>query len=552
MKFFFLTLLLLLPIIHGEMLCGDSSSIVVPQYNTCGGSNETTTVSWERCCDFNRHTSPMDVCREATHDRPYCTGVDCDGTNLKLSVRFMGNDSPCCMECSAYGDPEARAFNGMEDVWIVCDARLNRNSCRMYKDTCLNLTDPNNNKCKWIAGNAKNSNRWDVGTNGSPCIPDLTEETRMNLIRTGEFGIDLVLGERGVIDMVHISVHGGETYSMSGFGCFDMGMTPWSSEMGSPIPSTWRRVANMNGISTTWFVFDEMSGTTVKILCTRRKKNDERARLNLQHITAPIDSDGEGFCYTGYINDKTGDTDGSVKKHADCIQSNVDSLQACKYLVNLGYTPNELKTCAEEYCSAAYMDNTQCISRLVRRSNEPSRWIEVYCKSLRIQGIENNIRECEKMIRKRGWSVVTRKWGTGVRRLSDMVTSCGSNIEDYAIHKKKPCSNGLYIDVKDMNGEWVPKYFIGSDMPPCNGHVLLNDYLATNIIRVRQCESINDEMCIPLGQCEETPGVEFSLTWDNIGQVDMSSTLCELYNTGVLQCTPDQNGNTEWCFPNNL
>jgi len=517
-------------------------------------------VEWPACCTFDVDRSTQG-CRQHITTGQYCDeGNDASGCsdlgaddiiNLQLTFSEPQNDELCCKSCTCYGDPECVSFDGTPDVWIVCDARGGPNSCRMTKNKCLKMKSPSGGKCQWLSDRLDSKN-WPIGMIGSPCQPDLTrEEIRMNMHTSGSgnkrFKLDLVLGERGIIQKTEFQI-GNKEYTLDANDCFDRsGSNAWT---GDAIPEGWVEGRDPNQRSVTWAVFDSNANVLVKLLCARavEKGTPGNPRINVQEVSVPTSTSGSGFCFSGSISDKKGDNEGSAENHAGCVQNEPTSLQACKFLVDFGYTPNELTRCAHEFCSATALDFDDC-SKMIGSGHDDHKWLETYCEAILANGSipPSERKTCHAETKSLGYDFATQTWGKGHKSHVPEELQCATSISDYELSKKPKCSQGVYIDIL-KDGEWVPRYFVPSKLPPCGGKLSATATQArdlfTHSIAFRQCDVLAEDECAALGSCQPTYGVSFSFDFTNNAR-----SLQGLLDSGVLTCVPNQEGSTTWCLP---
>jgi hypothetical protein len=472
-------------------------------------------------------------------------------------------EQDCCKSCVSYGDPEQVSFDGIYDKWIICDARggSNTDTCRMSKDVCSSLNDHNNNPCVWLAGKKKDSRRWDVGLNGSPCVPDFSQgpAPRLSLLSVPSyFAMDITMGERGIIktaEFDHDDIH----YVFDADMCFDGSPFTTSPVTSATIIKQWP--ASGVDVGITWeMYFDDIY---VQILCVRnvqKKHKIGEARLNIQTLTVPnyvLDNhpDTSGFCKTSQI-ELSGDVNPLTPYlHASCVANRTSALQACKHMVDRAMTPIQLEICAVKFCNSASLSDVsreRCLHELVpaneykkvyqstRGETKATRlWERYYCMSLVHLGMVDKRAECESMVASMGWPFALEKWGTARARHSNTVPICNNstNLDDYRVEFKGPCDTGVFLDV--WNGlEWVPTYFFKDDVCKDTQFVLHESehplLFEGSKIQFRQCDDVENVECVS-NRCTPKAGVYISAEY-----MSVEARLIRLYNEGRLcECSDD-------------
>lgn len=540
-------------------LCGNDPVIIGGSAKrVCGETAMLAGQSWGPCCIFNASSTGA-VCRSWETSESYCANETCDTlTNrdtVSINVVFDGGeeDVQCCKSCTCYGDPECVSFDGSQDVWIPCDARGdNKNTCMVKKSICNKKVGHNGKSCKWIRKGKSNSKGWDMAMFGSPCVPDDddgADPALMTMYETNRLSVNLALGERGIIQEFRMTI-GENFYNLDADACFeDEGDAAWDSS--APIPEEWTHKHTKRAV--TWRVFDQKSNVLAVLLCTRSIKKGVYGppRINVQELTVDNGDRSTGFCASGSIDDKTGDTEGSQAIHKMCHQDRATALQACKFLVSFGSTMNEIELCASVYCSVAAVDSEkECVKKL-GDGQDADPWVDVYCDALMNLGIMSagEKKSCVAQINEQGWDYATNLWDKGYKPALATDDVCGSSIDEYTLDKKGTCDQGVYVDI-EIDGEWVPSYFIPSHFPPCGGNILTTAEVAPelfhNRVAIRQCDPVrSSDVCSELSSCSSTVGVTTSVIYANTGD-----QISELYRNGMLQCVPKEGSDsTTWCFP---
>mmetsp|Transcript_11551 Transcript_11551/g.20478 ORF Transcript_11551/g.20478 Transcript_11551/m.20478 type:complete len:623 (+) Transcript_11551:475-2343(+) len=567
-----------------EGLCGGAATITGDAPGLCSaGANTFGLGEWDPCCALDvRSVENEDKCRRFELGGAYCNetrGEDCstlsssDKWEFSISFKHLAEDVECCSNCVCFGDPECVSFNNVEDLWIPCDARedpfnptpeKSYKSCRIFKDICDGMTDPNGNQCKWIREDGDNSAGWDMGTLGSPCVPDLSkDDITMNMYtsKDNKFSVDLSLGERGIIQRVNTKI-GNSRYSLDANDCFEdvaTGGNPWTGG-----ESDYITLLHNSTTEVEYQVVDVKSMTSMHLLCVRNH-NGAAPRVNVQSLTVLTEDvpSGSGFCVRDSINE-AGDTSDTLLRHHECVATAEEALQACKALVSAGLVDNQLLECATEWCSRAQFaddvdKNKEAREECKRRHNKNDGnnnnvWVSEYCKAVRYQGFSTmNQHNCEDYVKSEGWPVSVEQWTNGMPVAGSPALECGNSLSEYTLDQKEDCVDGVYVevDMDDTDGEdWVAKYFIPATRPPCEGVVLGltadddKDFFIHNV-RITQCDPVAEEACLaPLvATCSKTPGADFEVAFSNTVNV-LSEELVDLYNKGLLQC----NGGGSWCF----
>jgi len=574
-----------------EGLCGGIATTTSPGPDVCGVASQAFgLLEWEPCCFLDIRAEPESAkCRTYELGSAYCSearGQDCsalsseDTLSLSLTVKKLDDDHQCCKSCVCFGDPECVSFHGVEDLWIPCDARedpfhrvdKSRPTCRIYKDICDDLTDPNNNPCQWIRPGSNSSAGWDMAVKGSPCVPDLSAgEITMNMYtsKNGKFAIDLYLGERGIIQQVKVSLES-QKYVLDADRCFDVKeetnkASAWETTSGS-LPSTFSKLDNATGTEVGWQLTDPESDTSVFLLCVRATENVGLPRINVQSLNVlTTDADlGSGFCVDDKILE-AGQTEDTYNRHMACVASDESALQACKFLVSAGLVDNQLDECGASYCTASVLGREECMNgkQGLRVATKNARWVATYCKAI-VKQTEADVNPvgfeaCQAQVLGEGWPAAVKRWGKGTKEASAPSTSCGSSLEDYVISKRQPCEDGVFLEVDtsaaDEGANWVPKYFFPTRLPPCEGVVFETDAVKDKDlfrypVSFRQCDSVVEEGCADLvATCSKTSGAEIEIAYTNTAKA-FSERLTELYKEGKLRCSgPDPNGgsNPNWC-----
>lgn len=516
----------------------------------CGGSYGSA--SWPACCTTDAECRTFEFVPPVGSTGP-CGGTEGGGDTMSLNITFgPDTDEDCCVTCSCYGDPECFSFDHTFSKWIVCDGRTT-DSCLIQKNKCLSLTDNNDNSCVWRNGRKKNSRGYNVGLNGSPCIPDFKNgpaPTMQMIDIPGVMEVVLELGERSIITNVLITVDG-VADEFDAERCFDG--NPFK---GSVPPYATPESSDRGRIERTWIIQHE--GIFMQMVCIRlldNKKNPGRARINVQELAVPNEMSASGFCSTNIIDKVGGLNPDTEHIHETCVQNETSALQACKALLEPGVVPSEMQECATKYCNGGYGGSrTKCLQELVppndyslvtdrkKMKKAVSMWTYYYCSNVVKMNKVKSLSECRHYVYRLGWWAAVEKWGNGIGHMS--CTPAMDDLEQYRIGRRmNPCEHGVFIDV-DMGNGWEEKYFIPENL--CGGVSSL-EFTVTpemspmlfnpqNRIQVRQCTNgagVDKHKC-SIDRCKSTRGVSFSIDYSSI-----VAKIMKLYADGNL-CSCDQ------------
>lgn len=576
----------------------DSSSGFCQAAGVFGGEK----VDWSPCCSFE--FSVESSCRTYEFGVPYCQDLSnicsipgmstintCDSLSkedvLSIELEFEGTTEvkDCCKGCSCYGDPECISFTKELDLWIPCDARVNDVSndkdCKINKDVCTDLVDPNGNKCVWNGGNNEYADGSKIKIDGSPCVSDPSgPASTMNMFRTSSNSLDLELGERGVIDKIYLK-HSRTTYALNAEECFvsqesgDENASPFTvdgvAQARAELPADWT-VNVVNSDLIYWYTIDDRTGFDVTIQCLRAgsKTENGKPRINVD-LHVPSGMNGQGFCNSNKINEKSGDFIENLNLHTRCTLSKADSVQACKNLVSESNSLAGLDMCANEYCQLLFPlgtgDFNRCKSRMQDGSNQ-KKWVNQYCTSVHNAFSTNlaldplngpgDVNRCVKQVNFAGYFEAVTLWGKGYGYPTPEAdpVECKTDLEAYAISSTDtPCGPGVYIDTKEAGSvEWVQSYFVPKDAPFCNNKIEANARdnrkMFTHLVRVRQCDGKvhGKGSCAASNNCETSVGVKFSVTFSNDSQ-QLKDNLLEQFNNGNLACRYKEGETTAtWCL----
>lgn len=547
-------------------LCGNKDQTTVPMISEkCNlAASSAIAGDWESCCTFGSQSNNK-TCRVFETQGQYCNECDMnpDGTcsgldkddELTLSVKFtqQPEDQKCCQSCTCFGDPECVSFAGVLNMWIPCDART-ANRCNPTKSACLATTSPNGHTCEWTRSDRDDATGWNMAINGSPCRPSGldTDPLTMNMYTSGNFKIDLNLGERGIISDAYFTIRG-QKYNINAQTCFDNAMVgPNYGWTGAGKPAGAKSSVDAAGTDVAWMFFDDQSTTFVRFSCTRAIINGVNGapRLNINEVTVEPTKQSTGFCATGKIPEDNTDS-GSFDIHMSCTLETPSALNACKNLVNQALTSRDLMLCGNEYCAQSAFgasNMAQCLSDIGNGESDNG-WLNVYCKSINIVNPSVTVSACKQKTKGQGYYQQVTEWGRGLKSNDVARDGCGSQIAEYAIANKPPCEDGVYVDIK-KNGVWTPTYFIPVSKPLCGDAITIfgdsqsANALFSSSVRLRQCDVKADPVCQNANPCASTAKIEFSLKYDNVPRKIMAA-----YKAKVLQCSPNSSGSTTWCLP---
>lgn len=556
-------------------LCGSPDTLEVPLQSICQKSQQTvlSEMKWEPCCPFEN--PDMEHCRTYEVGQPYCASsvpscledtqgmATCDDLSesdtmtLSLSFREEKQDS-CCRTCTCFGDPECVDFSGQMDLWIPCDARKSPRDCKMHKDICEGLMGPNGQQCVWD-GKGSTSKGTNFPVDGSPCKPQGTaEEITMAMFDSGSNLVELGLGERGIIELVHIKLGGVET-TLDAAKCFsEGGAAAWGLD---ELPSSnWVETVEDPDTLISWRVKDPETKTLLRLVCLRAmtKSGNGHPRINVQELAVGNDYQGDGFCSSGVIGEKNGDYLQSENLHQSCVQNQTDALQACKFLVEMGTPSSLLKECAASYCNRAATGQQAC-KRTLKKADNSKGWMTAYCQSVLVapkyaETAPQSMGECKRVLKAEGYGVAVELWGQGykVEEESQGEEECGSSIVEYEVLPGfSTCEFGINIQVYQDDGSWVTKYFVPKSKPLCDNTITVNAVeareLFTKQVRVQQCDSKGtNKECQALNTCDAVFGADFQISYSS-----QEANLQQLLEAGLLQCATLDGDNT-WCLPEGL
>mmetsp|Transcript_9394 Transcript_9394/g.18600 ORF Transcript_9394/g.18600 Transcript_9394/m.18600 type:complete len:1185 (+) Transcript_9394:88-3642(+) len=536
----------------------------------------------DTCCEAaSEETTPplteYGYCRSQETTRPYCNMSnseeaaycnELETSNGLLEIQidyFDAEETPtnCCKDCAVYGDPEMTSFADTSltlniSAWIICDGRsikTNGDACPIEEDQCTQELDHDGNACYYNTTRANLlTDQSNIGAIGSPCQANpASGDATMELytIPSGDFSINILLGERAVVTEARFTVSG-DVYTLVSSDCFNDAGSGWTSDPTSVFTNVTYDSEDVRsttrGAERTWsFLYDE--SIYVQITCIKMIAQGGDAqgitgyRMNIDHIIdtdldRTEDSSATGYCPTDvvdYMNATVTDTsDGSVFNVCTWQQWS-QALTLAKALVSTASTTAQIKEAVQTWCDTANVFQTysdpasKCYSTIVGKSSDyskiGSRWAIQYCNAINSNRGDLTATQwrnrCTSQIEEETFGIVNyvETYGTGAM---DTDNTCSSN-PTYSV-SDNVCEQGIFVEYYDDDtSEWVEEFFIPALNMPCSGVVSASysDHpnLFTNNIRFRQCDQQANNGCSLAFSCQSAQGYSVSYKYSQDSSV---------------------------------
>lgn len=571
--FFFVVLSMMIVGVYANEynLCGTSSSGVgsesqVNDFCTFPSQALASQKNWDSCCPIDVNPVKDEVCRTFTVNGAYCSDTE-EECAVALSTQKAVLDiqiswtsgtagsNQCCKTCTCFGDPECVGFDGNQDLWIPCDARVMNEAgwCPIWKYRCDEISSENDGGCMWIGGDLESTQGlytgWDIATQGSPCVPKKpVNELTMKMYESGSFKAILGMGERGVIKTLYLKTGSVDT-SIDADGCFSTGtIKDWSGDM-TTLPENWF-VEVVSDEMVKWHIHDNNEMIAIDFVCVRTIKNNivGAARINVNGITAPITSSGSGFCETSVIAEAGDNNPITQSLHAKCVQDRTSSyLQACKNLVAMSATEMEMEQCAHQFCNTAALsiaEKKACKTQLPMFKYDFKMWRKWYCIAIANEG-DYSSSTCVHNVNKDGWNKATQLMGRALKHDDTAYGSvqCPTDIESYKVDKNSgqdECRQGAFLQVKTSDDTWEDAYFFPAICSAVDIEITYSSAtsdLFTKPFRLIQCDAQTKSTCRALGRCNDVPGAVFDINFKTIG-----TSVQDVINAGGYVCIPVADG----------
>jgi len=534
-------------IIQSNDWCGimSESGKMEEKMSMCCGDSSSPTDAARRLFGI-RKLVDADGCRTATATQAYCRDANCaaqigSGDYLYIDLKLessTSDDDKCCVSCSCFGDPQCKDFAGNSAEWIVCGG-LNSN-CRTKASVCRNQYDHLGNKCIWNTNNAK----------GSPCQVDWSQiatdedKPRMVMHAVDGFSIELVLGNRGIIESVMMTKTDG-IFSMSADSCYNgnprQGVTSnsvaWSALGGSQVPDTWKASA-LNKVDILWEINELDIGIYVEIVCTKNAFGLNR--LNVQNVVEVQNRTSTGFCSSGSINEKAGTQSVVSFLHSTCLENLADLQEMCR---SLAAVDGDISSCTAVegqsgivkyqtfWCEnanlaampAEFQIVNKCIDEIAdlgkNQTTRVSNWIYYVCTT-------NNLeyQQCLTEITQFGFADFFLNHGNGLKTFTgDSLGSCGTSFKQYWDIRDQylnvPCSNAVVLQM-EFESVWIDVIAIPRDFPFCDDSLTItgeeenSQFLFTNRLRFKQCGL--ESSCVQTDSCYAAAGFKGSFKYETL------------------------------------
>jgi len=531
-----------------------------------------------QCCEPDIGENPpvaeQGRCRNQRTLHPYCDESEepdrCDllkeSGMLEFKINYLPPDTKpenCCLECSAYGDPELTSFksDGLQelDAYIICDGRRKgrRQRCPITENTCEEELDHEGRTCFFnqtkadLIGNTYSN----IGAIGSPCeINFLSSKAVMNLytVTTGDqYELNVTLGERAVIDDVKIVTSSG-TFVLDAERCFGDPMLAWDGDVFSAFEmiefDTEDQLANPRGAERGWKLTDPETGIFVGLTCIKMIALDGPPesegivgyRINVNSIIESDDMrglNGTGYCPTGIIDFQKGtvtDTsDGSV--FDECTwQRWPQALTLCKALLNPGCTIRQVPKKVKKWCKTANVMNDEanpadaCKDTILAGANLEeigANWAVQYCMAISnnrpdTHSLDQWMIQCLGEINENtfGIDAQIQMFGRGERNSAN---TCQEN-PMYGL-QDDVCERGIFVEYEQSEGVWVEAFFVPYTQLPCDGIVKVSasdfEELFTNPIRFRQCQQVAGNGCALDATCLPAQGYSIEYKFSQAEEV---------------------------------
>jgi len=413
-------------------------------------------------------------------DQPICPSGNPDFCNielmtLNLSLSFqLDSNSSCCHSCTCYGDPHCIGFNGKNDTWVVCDARVIKpntgmQQCTMNKAMCLKQIDNTGNPCQWQ--NAVKGKKWKLGIQGSQCIPSNNKlPPQMLMYSADNFRAELYMGERAIITSMQIVDTGsGNGYFLSAQNCYDdVGGQPWRDSFAgttAPTSPSWAPNdpykfsytvidngeaygAGANVFDVLWEVANLPSSIGLSIRCTRTATvvngqiEFSAPRLNIDQLREPLNyltqrTNVGGFCPNGTIAKEgtTSNTD-MLEKLGACEPQSQD-LDIAKVICSAGTSQAGVVGCQLDWCKATTLDFTSCAADIKQYG-----WDQTYCAV---------------------HTVLSQRAADCTAAKSQICAQCLSTIEEFGF----TYANEIFQDVHPASVTCTPQSALPSSLQDC-------------------------------------------------------------------------------------
>jgi len=450
-------------------------------------------------------------CRYIELENPSCVVLPCFG-NMTLNIELKTETPPgrCCKSCTCFGDPHCLSFSGHKETGILCDSRKQhsrKGHCIHSKKICLQQRDFQGNQCKWKR--LPRRNKWNVGLYGSRCTFS-GPRPRILMYETETFSANILLGERGVIDELELSMSG-RNYNLKASDCFNLD-NPWDG--GMPLLSINTTLHN-NDIR--WVVDDPDTEISVVILCTRNRVGniEGNPRLNIEDISEPSlqsRKNSNGFCVTNTLDRGMSNNNERTQFLQDtdaCIGNrNIDEVKLGKHICGIGVNVNNVDECKKNWCQKSYTSTQECLYDINQYG-----WRKAWCSvnTMIIPDPSNCSGDCNKCyneINDFGYDVGVSKWKNYIT-ITDKKCLTLDDIPD----RLEECEKGLNIQYEFSPGVWETYKSIPDGYALCED-VVFNSHehqeLFTYKIRIEQCPV--HPKCV-INRCNADPGFKLVLNY---------------------------------------
>eukprot|EP00516_Mucochytrium_quahogii_P004120 CAMPEP_0203761608 /NCGR_PEP_ID=MMETSP0098-20131031/14654_1 /ASSEMBLY_ACC=CAM_ASM_000208 /TAXON_ID=96639 /ORGANISM=" , Strain NY0313808BC1" /LENGTH=1178 /DNA_ID=CAMNT_0050655669 /DNA_START=1870 /DNA_END=5403 /DNA_ORIENTATION=- len=552
----------------------------------------------DSCCDKDKITKIVEEgdeaippqCREISTQQPYCD-VDSENVDLgkkcsllhtteavlNLNVAMKNEEVTCCQECLCWGDPECKSFSGALDKWILCESRA-ADTCKSSQSICEKQSDHMGSQCVWneTVATQIGGYRADVGFHGSPCQADWEKSNlaSMTMYSTGEFSAELKMGERGVIEELHVTSYKGQgdesTNVLTAKNCFKTDPFDGWSNLQGPVnfQDAFQKksyVGARSELEHVWEFTDVNTGIFIKAVCIRQHARNPKYkgqnvfggyRMNIESLIEPNDDrikTAEGFCKADAIY-KGSSSPAPANVFENCMQDLPDVHLACKALWKESCTMNQINEGIKQWCRTANIypgdvDHVEKCERYIFQ-NAPKeaystleadlmakRWLQQYChatKSLRGAGVSEGdwFDLCVSKVTNGGWRDFSLTYGKGsvsaVSKYSGQ-PACGSKQTQYSArpYTNNTCLPGISIQYL-KEGKWIEELFIPQNFPVCSGNLEVTAKRHKNLfiypVRFEQCDP--DHSCGRNVKCAGVQGYDISYYFSGAPQIAEDPVFC--------------------------
>lgn len=524
-------------------LCGTEATYVMPpmigqpatfELDECCTLADTKPVQPDNCdivnpdgMAFRYVSTKAAVCNETFNS---CSD-ECSENILTITPAFKFDERPdCCDSCTCYGDPECIAFDGTEQMWLLCDGRevptneFGHKRCLITREGCESQLDHEGNTCHFNNNAQDNGKNWNLRKKGSPCGPSKESgPSEILMYKADDYACWLQQGERGIITTVSLTTDCGR-YNLTAENCLEKGENAWTIESSDPdLPDYFSRTEVIEGNDVLWSVIDATSGIATQIRCYGNMIDGDDTvyvpRLNVEDLAEPVPSRQRtgrgGFCVTGRFDtgDATTEKTEDIEENGLCDAGNDGQETLANYRAicqNPGLPNSGIESCRQSFCDAYWIMGTYSSAEECDEAIELDQ-ANGFCNTVRTTMAD--IQECLFTWETDGPVFTVNKYLMPIENPDNCVTS----VDELPV-SLETCQKGFTLQYMNNNGEWVDSISFPESRPLCNppGEISVTecDYpeLFSNKIRIYQ--STNQVECQPVNRCTPTDGSVTIITFD--------------------------------------